>query len=89
MILISKEGFEKVNNGFITVFLIASSAVIFYSDIPGVFQQRENGDLSRDLYLRHINLRNEIRSYLYLPPVGTGDSIEINKFIHSTDNKLK
>lgn len=96
LFFISKVGWERVNNSLINVFVVTSSSVIFFGDLPGTFKYKENSEASRDLYLEHISLRNEIRSYL-----ATGGTVRNNTessdvykrteshlFIHYVDQKL-
>ncbi len=96
LFFISKVGWDKVNNSLINVFVVTSSAVIFFGDLPGTFKYKENSEASRDLYLEHISLRNEVHSYL-----ATGGTLsdnvenpnlykrtEANLFIHYVDQKL-
>lgn len=64
LFFISKVGWEKVNNSLINVFVVTSSTGIFFGDLPGTFKYKENSETSRDLYLEHISLRNEVRSYV-------------------------
>lgn len=96
LFFISKVGWERVNNSLINVFVVTSSIGIFFGDLPGTFKYKENSETSRDLYLEHISLKNEVRSYLV-----TGLTIsdnaedsavykrtETNLFIHYVDQKL-
>ena len=96
LFFISKVGWEKANNGLINVFIVTSSAVIFFGDLPGIFSHDESSTASRDLYLEHISLRNEIRSYLAtggtiggaLEKPDTFSTTEASRFIHYVDKKM-
>lgn len=96
LFFISKVGWERVNNSLINVFVVTSSAVIFFGDLPETFKYKENSEASRDLYLDHISLRNEVRSYLATGGKVRDDAAssdvykrtEPNLFIHYVDQKL-
>jgi len=96
LFFISKVGWERVNNSLINVFVVTSSTVIFFGDLPGIFKFKENSEASRNLYLEHISLRNEVRSYLATGGTISGNSensdvykrTEPNLFIHYVDKKL-
>jgi hypothetical protein len=96
LFFISKVGWKKANNSLINAFVVTSSAVIFFGDLPGIFKQNETSEASRDLYLQHISLRNEVRSYLATGGTIGGNSeqpdafnvTEANRFIHYVDKKM-
>jgi hypothetical protein len=98
LFFISKVGWEKVNNTLINVFVVTSSAAIFFGDLPGIFKQDENITANRELYLEHISLRNEVRSYIATggtvgkdpknPNLYQFTSTEPNRFIHYVDKRL-
>jgi hypothetical protein len=96
LFFISKVGWERVNNSLINVFVVTSSAVIFFGDLPGTFKYKENSEASRDLYLEHLSLRNEVRSYLATGGTvsNNGENSDVYKrtepslFIHYVDQKL-
>jgi hypothetical protein len=96
LFFISKVGWQRVNNSLINVFVVTSSTVIFFGDLPGTFKYKENSEASRDLYLKHISLRNEVRSYLATGGTLSDNSenssvykrTEPNLFIHYIDQKL-
>ncbi|MBD1927493.1 hypothetical protein H6F74_14755 [Trichocoleus sp. FACHB-90] len=96
LFFISKVGWEKANNALINVFIVTSSAVIYFGDLPGIFKHDESSAASRDLYLEHISLRNEVRSYLATGGTIGGDPekpdafspTETSRFIHYVDKKM-
>ena len=96
LFFISKKGWQDANNALINVFIITSGAVIFFGDLPGIFRHNDNSAASRDSYLQHISLRNQVRSYL-----ATGATVgedpekpnefsrpETSRFILYVDQKL-
>lgn len=61
---ISRDGWEKTNNGLINAFFVSFSAAILYTQIPGLFQQEKNLKANRELYLSYEALGNQVLSYL-------------------------
>lgn len=61
---ISRDGWEKTNNGLINAFFVSFSAAILYTQIPGLFQQEKNLKANRELYLAYEALGNQVLSYL-------------------------
>jgi hypothetical protein len=80
LFFISKKGWQDANNALINVFIITSGAVIFFGDLPGIFRHNDNSAASRDLYLEHISLRNQVRSYLATGATVGGDPEKPNEF---------
>lgn len=96
LFFISKVGWKTANNALINIFVVTSSAVIFFGDLPGVFKHDENLTANRDLYLEHISLRNEVRSYLATGGTVGGNPAnpdafsitEASRFIHYVDKRM-
>lgn len=93
---ISRDGWEKANNGLINAFLVTTSAAFVYNQIPVIFKQENNITGNRTLYLEYVALRNEFLSYAATGGTIGGDTkqpsvfnaIDTNQFIHQIDRRL-
>jgi hypothetical protein len=74
--IISKRGLDKVSEYIVTLFLVATALAVFYQSFPGVFQQRKNVDANRALYIKYVNLEDDMISY-----VATGSIVVIQTTI--------
>lgn len=97
LFFISKKGWDQSHNSIINIFIVASSAVVFFGDLPGIFKEEDNFKAYGNLYIEHIALRNEILSYMATGGTVLGKDpqnpykvsrVDVNQFIHSVDNKL-
>jgi hypothetical protein len=61
--VISKRGVDQASEYLITTFLVMMALAIFYQSFPGVFQQRQNIDNNRALYIKYVNLEDDIVTY--------------------------
>ncbi len=93
---ISRDGWEKSNNGLINAFLLTFSAALLYTQIPGMFQQEKNLKANRELYLAYDALGNQVLSYLATENTIGADPAQPNKvdkvtpeqFIPQVDQQL-
>ena len=94
--LISRDGWEKANNGLINAFLVTSTFVFFYNQLPVIFKQDSNIAGNRTLYLEYIALRNEILSYAATNWTISKEAknldqfteVDIKQFIHKVDTRM-
>lgn len=93
---ISRDGWDKTNNGLINAFMMCSSAAVLYTQLPSLFQQETNLEANRTLYLAYDALGNEVLSYLATKRIPSTDpkdpkhieEVEPNQFIHQVDQQL-
>jgi hypothetical protein len=93
---ISRDGWEKANNGLINAFLVTTSAAFVYNQIPVIFKQENNITGNRTLYLEYVALRNEFLSYAATDGTIGGDTkdpklfapVNTNQFVHQIDRRL-
>ncbi|HAZ46872.1 MAG TPA: hypothetical protein DCZ55_21060 [Cyanobacteria bacterium UBA11371] len=96
LFFISKVGWKDANKGLINVFIITSSAALFYRQLPGIFRQDTNMAANRNLYLDYISLKNEVLSYAATGGIAGRDGNNTNSFttinpkifIYYVDQKL-
>ena len=94
--LISRDGWQKANNGLINAFLVTSTFVFFYNQLPLIFKQDSNIAGNKTLYLDYISLRNEILSYAATNKTISQDAekngqfteVEVDQFIHQLDKRM-
>lgn len=90
---ISRDGWERANNGLINAFFVTFSAATLYTQIPNLFQQKDNLERNRELYISYDVLGNEISSYLVTGSTISDETqqvvkIEAAEFIHQVDQQL-
>ncbi len=73
---ISKQGWEKTSNVLINIFIVTSLTSLFFTQWTFVFKENENLETNRNLYIRYINLYNQLLSY---PSTGTTGTILISE----------
>lgn len=89
LFFISKAGWDKVNNAVINIFIVSTTVFVFYGNISLIFQQRDNLEKSQEIYLRYLNLRNEILSYWATSETPVDGEVPPAKFIHYVDAQAK
>ncbi len=98
VLLISRSGWEQINNAVIHLFVFSSGCVILFSDISGIFQYDVNYQNVAAIYGEHMTLKNAIRSFLATggflqenPDTGETEYIQrqdTNRFIYYVDRQL-
>lgn len=61
--IISKRGLDSVNEYIVTMFLVMTAVALFYQSFPGVFQQKKNIEDNRALYIKYVNLEDDMLSF--------------------------
>jgi hypothetical protein len=90
---ISRDGWDKANNGLINAFFVTFSAATLYTQIPGLFAQKANLEQNRELYIAYTNLRNQVVNYMVIGEVIDLESeelvpVEPGLFIYQIDQQL-
>lgn len=80
LFFISKVGWKDANHGLINIFIVTSSAALFYGQLPGIFKQDTNMAANRNLYLDYIALKNEVLSYAATGGIAGRDPNNPNAF---------
>lgn len=98
VLLISRTGWERINNSVIHLFIFSSGCVLLFSDISGIFQYDLNYQNVASIYGEHMTLRNAIRSFFatggFLQEnrnTGATEYVELqdtNRFIYYIDQQL-
>ena len=71
-----------------TIFLLATVTATYSAAFPSVFQLQKNIDDNRYLYLKYVELANEICSYQSTAETSDKSPVGLNVFIHQVDNEL-
>ena len=82
---ISRDGWDKANNGLINAFFVTSSAAILYTQIPVLFEQELNLKANRTEYLAYDTLEEDILSYLAINAAANSTT---NSTTKSNETKL-
>ncbi|MEM8780307.1 MAG: hypothetical protein AAGF26_15845 [Cyanobacteria bacterium P01_G01_bin.49] len=98
VLLISRTGWQRINNAVIHLCIFSSGCVILFSDISGIFQYDLNYQNVATIYGEHMTLRNAIRSFFATggfieenPDTGETEYVELpetNRFIYYVDQQL-
>ncbi|WP_107669162.1 hypothetical protein [Cyanothece sp. BG0011] len=98
VLLISRAGWQRVNNAVIHLCIFSSGCVILFSDISGIFQYDLNYQNVANIYSEHMTLKNAIRSFFATggflqenPDTGETQYVELqdtNRFIYYVDQQL-
>ncbi|ACB53270.1 hypothetical protein cce_3922 [Crocosphaera subtropica ATCC 51142] len=98
VLLISRAGWQRINNLVIHLCIFSSGCVILFSDISGIFQYDLNYQNVANIYGEHMTLKNAIRSFFATggflqenPNTGETQYIELqdtNRFIYYVDQQL-
>jgi hypothetical protein len=89
LLFITSKGWNPANPYAKTIFLVATASATYCAAFPSIFQQQQNIDDNKRLYLEYVTLGNEMCSY-----AATGENVDEkeqspNQFIHYTDGRLK
>lgn len=61
---IAQFGWKNSHPALINIFIVTTSAGLFYQKLPGIFKQDINLQANGVLYIKYIDLNNELMSYL-------------------------
>jgi hypothetical protein len=96
LFFITQVGFMKANPALKNIFIVTVSAGLLYQRLPLMFKHDINLGSNRGLYLKYVELSNELTSYLATKLAKNIDSqnpnqlseVEPKQFIHYIDKKL-
>lgn len=89
LLFITSKGWVPSNAYAKTIFLVATASATYCAAFPSIFQQQQNIDDNRRLYLEYTGLANEMCSFVTTGENDAGDSQEPKEFIHYEDVQLK
>jgi hypothetical protein len=89
LLFITSKGWVPSNPYAKTIFLVATASATYCAAFPSIFQQQQNIDDNRRLYLEYAGLANEMCSFAITGENDAGDSQEAKEFIHYEDVQLK
>jgi hypothetical protein len=89
LLFITSDGWQHSSPYARTIFLVATVSAAYCAAFPSIFQQQQNIDDNKNLYLEYVALTNEICSY-----ATTGEPVDNSKkdaraFIHYVDSQLQ
>src|SRR5205823_12841233 len=89
LLFITTAGWQNASEYARTIFLVATAAATYCAAFPGIFQQQQNIDDNKTLYLNYVALANEICSYAATGEAITNDKEAVSIFIHHVDGELQ
>jgi hypothetical protein len=89
LLFITSKGWVPANPYAKTIFLVATASATYCAAFPSIFQQQQNIDDNKRLYLEYGTLANEMCSYATTGENSDGDQQNPNDFIHYTDRQFK
>jgi hypothetical protein len=89
LLFITSKGWVPANSYAKAIFLVATASATYCAAFPSIFQQQQNIDENKRLYLEYVALANEMCSYASTGENIDGDQQNPNEFIHYTDGQLK
>lgn len=84
---IAKKGWENTHNAITTCFVAFSIHLAFFQGFPMLAKHSENIAENEKLYLDHLNLRQEIRTYC-VTGLARGEEMSLAGFVSYIDGKL-
>lgn len=89
LLFITSKGWDGSSQYAKTIFLVATASATYCAAFPSIFQQQQNIDDNRRLYLDYTALANEMCSYAITGENDAGNPREPKEFIHYEDDQLK
>lgn len=86
---IGRDGWSTAKPTAIIVFVILTTAALYYGTFPGMFKLEENTAENKRLYLEYVALQNEVRSYCVTGEDLNGEKQPATKFIHYLDSRME
>jgi hypothetical protein len=89
LLFITSKGWVPSNPYAKTIFLVATASATYCAAFPSIFQQQQNIDDNKRLYIEYVALTNEMCSYASTGENNDEDPKHPNEFIHYVDLQLK
>ena len=89
LLFITTAGWQNASEYARTIFLVATAAATYCAAFPGIFQQQQNIDDNKTLYINYVGLANEMCSYAATEETLGGDQTQPMAFIHHVDTELQ
>lgn len=89
LLFITTAGWQNASEYARTIFLVATAAATYCAAFPGIFEQQQNIDDNKTLYINYVALANEMCSYSATGEDLTGDPASATVFIHHVDSELQ
>lgn len=86
---ISREGWEKVNNAAINIFMISTAIVFVYTSLMIALKYEENVEKNGNDFIEYVNFSNEFLGFLATNRSREGQEISVEDFIIYADLRLQ
>jgi hypothetical protein len=89
LLFITSDGWQHSSPYARTIFLVATVSATYCAAFPSIFQQQQNIEDNKKLYLDYVDLTNEMCSYVSTEETADGTEEDAKAFIHYVDGRLK
>jgi len=89
LLFITSGGWQHSSPYARTIFLVATASATYCAAFPSIFQQQQNIDDNKKLYLEYVALTNEMCSYATTGEPGDNSKKDAKTFIHYVDSQLQ
>jgi hypothetical protein len=89
LLFITSDGWQHSSPYARTIFLVATMSATYCAAFPSIFQQQQNIEDNRGLYLDYVTLTNEMCSYATTGETPDGVKADAKGFIHHVDAQLE
>ncbi|MEM9212931.1 MAG: hypothetical protein AAGD25_01010 [Cyanobacteria bacterium P01_F01_bin.150] len=86
---ISREGWDKVNNAAINIFMVSTGIVFVYGSLMIGLKYEENIQKNGDIFIQYVNFSNEFLGFLVTNTSRDGQETSTEDFIIYTDLVLQ
>ena len=86
LVVASKNGWT--NRHALAMFLMASAFTTFFVAFPALFKQEENASRNKVLYVKYVNLLNEMRTHASCKPVCYTNTVGLTNFLAYIDGEM-
>jgi hypothetical protein len=88
LVLVSKKGWNDANPYAVAVFISASTCATLFLGFPALFKQEENATKNKVLYVKYVNLLNEMRTHALFNPICQTNASGPTNFIAYIDAEM-
>lgn len=64
LLLVSRVGWANADAHLLNMLIVMSVLTMFFLTFPAVYRHKENIEANKSLYLNHVNVENELRTFL-------------------------
>lgn len=88
LLIVSKQGWNQANEYILNILIVMTAQSIFYLSIPAMFEHKNNITNNQKMYIEHVNIYENYRTYLATNSDENGKSPNLSGYMHDVDSKL-